>query len=288
MLPPAPAHRPPANRQSAYPHAVIDTHCHLTFPDFAGRIDEVLDNARAMGVTGAITISTTSHDAEDIRMVLEGRDNVWCSAGVHPLYSDKGPHDWNAVRALADHPRCVAFGELGLDNHYDRPPGDLQRAVLAEQLAHLERWKANGTQKAVVLHCREAFDDLIPILRATTLDPTRFVFHCFTGGPGDARKALDLGAMISFTGVVTYKNAPEVAEAAALVPLDRIMCETDAPFLSPEPKRGVRPCEPGFTSYTARRIAQIKNIDFDQFHRAINENTERFFGIRVPEASPSA
>lgn len=268
--------------------AVIDTHCHLTFPDFAGRIGEVLADARRLGVTGAITISTTAADAEAIRSVVDSHEHVWCSAGVHPLYADKGPHDWDAIRSLAEHPKCVAFGELGLDNHYDRPPSDVQRRVLADQLARLERWKSEGLAKPVVLHCREAFDDLIPILRETSLDPARFVFHCFTGGPDDARKALDFGAMISFTGVVTYRNAPEVAQAAALVPLDRIMCETDAPFLSPEPKRGVRPCVPGFTRYTAERIAQIKGIGFDDFHAAINDNTERFFGIRVPDAASSS
>ncbi|MEZ6242301.1 MAG: TatD family hydrolase [Phycisphaerales bacterium] len=267
---------------------MIDTHCHLTFPDFAGRIDEVLDEARGLGVTGAITISTTSHDAEAIRNVVDSHDNVWCSAGVHPLYSDKGPHDWDAIHRLARHPKCVAFGELGLDNHYSKPPSEVQRRVLADQLARLEQWKSEGLAKPVVLHCREAFDDLIPILRETSLDPSRFVFHCFTGTPEDARKALDFGAMISFTGVVTYKNAPEVAEAAALVPLDRIMCETDAPFLSPEPKRGVRPCVPGFTRYTAEHVAKIKGLPFNEFHSAINANTERFFGIQIPQGSGRA
>ncbi|MFI4896262.1 MAG: TatD family hydrolase, partial [Phycisphaerales bacterium JB059] len=140
----------------------------------------------------------------------------------------------------------------------------------------------------IVLHCREAFDDLIPILKATTLDPERFVFHCFTGSPGDARKALDFGAMISFTGVVTYKNAKEVAEAATLTPLDRILCETDAPVLSPEPRRGTRPCVPAYTALTARYIASLKGVPFDELHHAINANTERFFGIRVPEASATA
>jgi len=267
---------------------VIDTHCHLTFPDFAGRIDEVLEEARSAGVTGAITISTTSQDAESIQAIAEAHENVWCSSGVHPLYADRGPHDWGAIRRLAEHPKCVAFGELGLDNHHSKPPINLQRKVLGEQLAHIETWKADGLELPVVLHCRMAFADLIPVLRETTLDPERFVFHCFTGGPDDARMALDLGAMISFTGVVTYKNAAEVREAAALVPLDRIMCETDAPFLSPEPKRGVRPCVPAFTMLTARHVASIKGVAFDEFHQAINANTERFFGIRVPEAPAPA
>ena len=267
---------------------MIDTHCHLTFPDFAGRMDEVLEEARAAGVTGAITISTTHRDAEAVRLLAETYDNVWCTTGVHPLYADQGPHDWGVIRRLAEHPRCVAFGELGLDNHYDKPDPVTQREVLAEQLAHLEAWKREGLELPVVLHCREAFDDLIPILKATTLDPERFVFHCFTGGPADARKALDFGAMISFTGVVTYKNAREVSEAAALTPLERVLCETDAPFLSPEPKRGTRPCVPAYTALTARHVASLKGVPFDEFHGAINANTERFFGIRVPEASASA
>lgn len=267
---------------------MIDTHCHLTFPDFAGRLDEVMDEARRAGVTGAITISTTSQDAESVRLLAESHEHVWCSAGVHPLYADKGPHDWDAIRALAQHPKCVAFGELGLDQHHAKPPINLQQKVLAEQLARLESWKADGLELPVVLHCREAFDDLIPILKATTLDPEKFVFHCFTGGPLQARQCLDFGAMLSFTGVVTYKNAKEVAEAAALAPLDRVMCETDAPFLSPEPKRGVRPCVPAFTALTARHIASLRGLPFDEFHDAINANTERFFAIRVPEAPAPA
>jgi TatD DNase family protein len=158
----------------------------------------------------------------------------------------------------------------------------VQRAVLAEQLSYIEgvrRGDLAVAGKPVVLHCREAFDDLIPVLRASTLDPTRLVFHCFTGGPGDARKALDLGAFISFTGVATYRNAAEVREAVRLVPSDRILAETDAPFLSPEPHRGVRPCEPWMASVTARSLAATRGVEFGAFHAQLNENTRRFFGI---------
>ena len=133
--------------------------------------------------------------------------------------------------------------------------------------------------KPVVLHCREAFDDLIPVLRGSGLDTGRMVFHCFTGGPGDVRKALDLGAFVSFTGVATYRNAAEVREAARLVPADRILVETDAPFLSPEPHRGARPCEPWMVSVTARSLAATRGVEFDAFHAQLNENTRRFFGI---------
>lgn len=255
---------------------MIDTHCHLTFPDYAGRVPEVLAAARETGVSGCITISTTTRDCLDALAIAEQFDNVWCTAGVHPLYSDKGPHTWENIRRVAMSPRCVAWGELGLDNHYDKPPRDVQRRVLDEQLAFIESCMP-AIDLPVEVHCREAFDDLIPILARTRLRPERFVFHCFTGNPADARKILDFGASISFTGVVTYKNAPEVREAMRLVPIDRLMVETDAPFLSPEPHRGVRPNEPKFAAVIARRIAEERGTPWPEFHDAINRNTARFF-----------
>ena len=259
---------------------MIDTHCHLTFPDFADRVDETLGHAASLGVDGCITISTTVPDALAALTIAEQHERVWCSAGVHPLYADEGPHDWAQLRRLAESDRCVAWGELGLDNHYDRPPRDIQDSVLAEQLDSIEEahglW---GRSLPVILHCREAFGELIPRLRSTSLDPTRFVFHCFTGGPADARACLDFGAMISFTGVATYANAPEVREAARLVPVDRIMVETDAPFLSPVPVRGKRPCMPGYARHTAEALADLRGESWEDFHGAINANTARFFGI---------
>ncbi|MGP1272775.1 MAG: TatD family hydrolase [Phycisphaerales bacterium] len=262
---------------------MIDTHCHLTFPDFDGRTDDVLAEARRHGVTGVITISTTSQDCRAALEIACRHDRVWSTSGVHPLYADRGEHDWNAVLACAQDPRCVAWGELGLDRHYPDPPLDRQRRVLADQIAVIESARDTagrpGLGKPVVIHCREAFDELIPVLRSSEISPDRCVFHCFTGGAAEARAVLDFGAMLSFTGVVTYRNAREVRAAAAIVPLDRLMCETDAPYLSPEPKRGVRPCEPWMASLTARFLAQLRGEAWDAFHHAINRNTERFFGI---------
>ncbi len=264
---------------------MIDTHCHLTFPDFAGRVDEVLADAADAGVTGAITISTTTRDCLDALAVAERYERVWCSAGVHPLYSDGGrdglPHEWENLRRVASHPKCVAWGELGLDNHYAKPARELQRRVLAEQLSFIERCStgADAIDLPAVIHCRDAFADLIPILRDSALTPERCVFHCFTGTPADAESVLDFGAWISFTGVVTFANAPLVREAAALVPAGRVMVETDAPFLTPEPHRKVRPNEPKFTVHTARAIADIRGVPFDEFHKQLNENTTRFFGV---------
>jgi len=258
---------------------MIDTHCHLTFPDYEGRIDAVLAAAREWGVTGCITISTTTRDCLDALAIATAHPSVWCTAGVHPLYADKGPHLWDNLRTVASHPKCIAWGELGLDSHYDHPPKELQRAVLDEQLAFIE---SSGIVKPVEVHCRKAFAELIPILKRTSLDPGRFVFHCFTGTPDDMRLLLDFGACVSFTGVLTYKNAPEVREAAMLAPLDRIMVETDAPFLSPEPHRGVRPNEPKYVRPIAEKLAEIKGKSFNEMHDILNANTRRFFGIDIP------
>lgn len=261
---------------------MIDTHCHLTFDDYKGREEDVLADAAEAGVTGAVTVSTTTADCGGALALAQRFDRVWCTAGVHPLYSDKGPHDWDRLAEVAAAPECVAWGELGLDNHYDKPPGDVQRGALAEQLALIERQRSDPDapiDKPIVLHCREAYSELIGELRKTSLDPSRFVFHCFTGGPDEAREVLDFGAWISFTGVVTFKNAPQVREAAKLVPNDRIMAETDAPFLTPAPHRKVKPNEPRFAIVVAKALAEIRGEAWDDFHARINRNTERFFGI---------
>lgn len=260
---------------------MIDTHCHLSFPRLAEQVDEILEACAEAGVRGLITIATTSAGGSENLAIARAHEHVWCSAGVHPLYADE-PIDWAAVRAVGEDPLCVAWGELGLDNFHKKPPIDVQQPVLEEQLAQLEAWTAEGLAKPVVLHCRDAYEELIPILAASTLPPERFVFHCFTGDPEDARSVLDFGAMLSFTGVVTYKNASEVADAAALVPEDRIMVETDAPYLSPEPLRGTHPNLPQYVVHTARFIAERRGVDPAAFEAVLDQNAERFFGITLP------
>jgi TatD DNase family protein len=274
---------------------VIDTHCHLTFPEFEGRVPEVLARAAMHGVTGCITISTTPANAEESLALATAHPNVWCTAGVHPGYSaevwdERSPAMWQRLARVAAHPRCVAWGELGLDNHWPDPPRAKQDVVLAEHLeciaATHSAWAAStGRRLPIVIHCREAFDDLLPILKASALPPDRFVFHCFTGTIDEARRVLDFGAMISFTGIATYKNAAEVMDAAKLTPLDRLMIETDAPFLPPEPHRKARPCEPWMASVTAAAIAAARGLALGDFLAAIDANTERFFGITVPTST---
>jgi len=263
---------------------VIDTHCHLNFPDFdpdryPGGVDAVLAKAAAKGVDGYITVSTTTHAATELLSLANRYERVWCSAGVHPLYSDEGPHDWEAMRRVGEHRKCVAWGELGLDNHYTKPPRAVQHEVLADQLGHIEQWAAGGLVKPVIIHCRDAFADLLPILRAAQIPGDRYVFHCFTGTADDVRKVLDFGSYVSFTGVVTYKNAQNVRDAAVLVPADRIMIETDSPFLAPEPHRTTRPCEPWMASVTARAVATLRGVAWEEFEGQINRNTRAFFGI---------
>ena len=275
---------------------MIDTHCHLTFSDFTGKIGQTLDDAAVAGVSGCITISTTTLDCLDALAIAHSHDRAWCTSGVHPLYSDTQDahaghragttHIWENLKRVASDPKCVGWGELGLDNHYPTPAPEIQRRVLDEQLAFIESVNHAGPGGIgkpdglpIVIHCREAFDDLLPILRRTKLPPERFVFHCFTGTPEDMRQLLDFGAWASFTGVLTYPNAPEVREAAKLIPLDRVMVETDAPFLPPVPFRGKRPCLPAYTAYTARALAELRAIPFEDFHHQLNTNTNAFFNI---------
>jgi TatD DNase family protein len=261
---------------------MFDTHCHLTSREYAiapGNIDRILTEAHEAGVYGAITVATTSSDCLAARDLATKHPNIWFSAGVHPLHSDE-PINWNDVASAAGDPRCVAWGELGLDNHYDRPLRKVQDKVLADELALIES-KRPSIDKPIIVHCRDAFDELLSIFRAAPFDPSRYVFHCFTGGPDDARQVLDFGAWISFTGIVTFQNAPQVAQAAKLVPLDRMMVETDAPFLTPEPMRKVRPNEPKFVVHTARRLAELRGMQYAEMERQLDQNAEKFFGIPV-------
>ncbi|MFK7960457.1 MAG: TatD family hydrolase [Phycisphaerales bacterium] len=263
---------------------MYDTHCHLTFDHYDEIRGAVLDRAVAAGVRGVITVSTTSDDALRTAELAASDPRVWCTAGVHPLYSDQ-PVDWSVIRACAARPRCVAWGELGLDGHYDRPPKDVQLAVLTDHLEVIESARADGIDKPVVVHCRKAFDALIPRLAESSIPPDRFVFHCFTGTPDNMRALLDFGASVSFTGVVTFGSAPEVREAAKLVPDDRVMVETDAPFLAPEPHRKQFPNEPALVVHVARTLAKVRGVDASDFERTLDANAERFFGLSPSPAS---
>ncbi|MBA4119568.1 MAG: hypothetical protein C0513_02565 [Isosphaera sp.] len=297
LLPTCPAcgvcNRVQAARAAVAPEAaillpVIDTHCHLTFPELRGDVPGVMAEAASLGVGGAITISTTTRDCVEALAVARSHPRVWCSAGVHPLYSDQGPHDWDAMLAVARDPRCVAWGELGLDRHHAQPPLALQREVLEEQLGFIgacaRGQRGPALDLPVVIHCRQAFAELIPVLRSSGLDPRKMVFHCFTGTQDEARAVLDLGAMLSFTGVVTYKNAAELRDVVRLVPDGRFMLETDAPFLSPEPRRSERPCRPAMVGHTAHAIAAARSVPLSAVIAQTDAAALGFFGPAIAPA----
>jgi len=284
-----PALRTPAGQptDALVESPVIDTHCHLTFPDFAGRTEQVLAAAGKAGVTGAICIATGEHDAAEVMALAHKHARVWHSSGVHPCYTHL-PHDLAEIARCANSTKCVAWGELGLDRAHAKPDFTLQIPVLHAQL-QLIAAMPHGDLRArlpIVLHCREAFADLLPILKQSGIDGSRFVLHCFTGSPADMDQILQAGFMASFTGVCTYKNAAALREAIALCPVERMMVETDAPYLSPEPVRGMRPCEPAFVAHTARKLAELKQMPFEDFHTTINANTQRFFNLPVDAFSP--
>ncbi|MBU6413073.1 MAG: TatD family hydrolase [Planctomycetes bacterium] len=262
---------------------MIDTHCHLTFPDFAGKTRATLDQARQHGVSACVSISTTTADClEALALAKAFTGEIFCTSGIHPLHSHEGPHEWGNLLTVIRDERCVAWGELGLDRHYTEPDQRTQRAILDEHLALIKSatdLAGRSIVKPVVIHCREAFAELIPILRDSGIDPSRFVFHCFTGTPKDMALLLDFGAYVSFTGVITYKNARDIREAARLAPIGRILVETDAPFLSPDPHRSVRPCAPWMTSVSAKALAVALDMAFEELHDHLRANTARFFGL---------
>jgi TatD DNase family protein len=266
---------------------LIDTHCHLTFDDLAPQVDAVLERARAAGVRRVITVSTTVADARKSLELTASRPAVFLAAGIHPHEAAKTtPDDLAALADLhrgrwsnsAATGRLVAIGETGLDFHYDFATPEQQEAVFRH---HIEL--ARETGRPLVIHAREAEQRVCDILSEYPELAERVAFHCFSGDPELARRVLDLGFLLSFTGVVTFKNAGAIRESARLAPADRILIETDAPFLTPEPIRQQRPCEPAFVVHTARFLANLRAEPFEVLAAATTANAERFFKLPVEQ-----
>lgn len=246
-----------------------DSHCHL---QYEGVPAEALAAAAAAGVGRVICVGTdAAYSAAGIEVARAHPGTVWATVGLHPHDASNGV---DTIVGLLGEPEVVGVGECGLDYFYDHSPREVQRAAFATQVG-----LANERGLALVIHTREAWDDTFDILRAEGV-PARTVFHCFTGGPDEARRSLDTGAALSFSGIVTFKNAGDVRAAAALAPLDRILVETDAPYLTPVPHRGT-PNEPAFVALVGAAVADAKGVAVEDIEAATWANTAAIFGLPV-------
>lgn len=249
---------------------LIDTHCHL---DMLGDIDEVLGRATAAGVDTIVTIGESLATSEAAIEIAGAHANVYASVGLHPHHAkDRTDALMTRLRELAALPKVVAIGEAGLDYHYDNSPRPDQRAAFAEQVR-----LAHETSLALVIHTRDAWDDTFAILRDEGV-PERTVFHCFSGGASEAERSLEIGAYLSFSGIVTFPKGGDLREAAAVAPLEKIVVETDAPFLAPVPHRG-RPNEPAYVIHTAAQIAEVHGVTADAVATATSVNARRLFAL---------
>ena len=253
---------------------LVDSHCHLDFPDFDADRDDVVARAHAAGVMTMVTISTRVAKFARLKEIASRYDNIWCSIGTHPHNAAEEP-DVTAeqlAEIAAREPRVVAIGEAGLDYHYDNSPREAQREGFLRHIA-----AARMTQLPLVIHARDADDDIATILEDEAgKGAFPFVLHCFSSGAGLARRGLALGGYVSFSGILTFKNSDAIRAVAAEVPMERLLVETDAPYLAPPPHRGRRN-EPAYVIETAKVLASLKNVDEAALAGATTDNFHRLF-----------
>ncbi|ABE39947.1 TatD-related deoxyribonuclease [Rhodopseudomonas palustris BisB5] len=262
---------------------LIDSHCHLDFPDFADDLDGIVARAAASGVGRMVTISTRVRRLPELLAIAERFPNVYCSVGTHPHHVDEEDGiSADELVALAQHPKVVAFGEAGLDYFYEHGARDAQERGFREHIS-----AARATGLPLVIHTREADADCGKIL-ADEMGKGAFraVLHCYTGGRHLAMQAIDLGLSISFTGILTFKKSQSLRDLAAELPADRVMVETDAPYLAPGKYRGKRN-EPAYVVETAKVLAEIRGVTLDEITRQTTENFFRLFG-KVPPPTATA
>jgi len=254
---------------------MIDTHCHLTFDDYSGTLDKVLERSAAAGVTAWLTVGTTQADSEAAVELARRYENMYAAVGVHPHDAeDVTEQTINRLGSLAQESKVVAVGETGLDFHYNYSPQDVQRSVFARHIRLAEQLGL-----PLIVHSREAFEQTVEILEGSELPAERVVFHCFSGSPRQSRLLAERGFYVSFTGVVTFKNAEEIRAAAKIVPDQRIMLETDCPFMSPAPMRNQRPNEPALMVHTAAKLAEIRGTEIADFEFQTTQNAQTFFKL---------
>jgi TatD DNase family protein len=262
---------------------LVDSHCHLDFSDLQNRLPDVLAAAAAAGVGRMVTISTHVARVETYRALAEAHENVFCTVGTHPHNAGLEP-DVPAARLveLSAHPRCVAIGEAGLDYHYDMSPRDVQQRVFR---THIDAARQTGLP--LVIHARNADEDMIRILADET-GRGRFsaVLHCYSSGEKLAQVGVDLGLYVSFSGILTFRNSEDIRRIAALVPPDRLLVETDAPYLAPVPFRG-KTNEPAYVAHTAKVLAEVAGVTEAEIARITTANFYRLFAkAAAADAAP--
>jgi TatD DNase family protein len=251
---------------------LVDTHSHLALLKHAP-LTEILARAKAEGVTKMVSVATEESDWESNRSLTASDPNLYYSLGLHP---HEATHWKDCGSRLMDHfdpKKCVAIGEMGLDFYYDHSPREIQIEVFEAQLS-----LSQELNLPVIIHCREAFDELFSSIKKVGLSPRGGVMHCFTGNSDEARRSVDLGLMISFSGILTFKNADPIREAAKVVPEDRLLVETDCPFLAPIPNRG-KPNEPSFLPFTAKALAVVLGKEFSEVASLTTHNAIEFFKL---------
>ncbi|WP_444452055.1 TatD family hydrolase [Rhodobacter capsulatus] len=252
---------------------LVDSHCHLDFPDFAEELPEVVARARAAGVTRMVTICTRLRNVPQVRAISEAYEGVFWAAGTHPMSAAEEPMATvEELVALAAHPKFVGLGETGLDYHYTAESAEIQKVSLC---LHIEA--AQETGLPLIIHSRAADDDMAAILtEGMKRKPFGCVMHCFSSGPELARVTLDLGCYLSMSGVATFPKSQEIRDIFKTAPLDRILLETDAPYLAPPPFRGRRN-EPAYTAHTAKIGAEVFGLSLPDFAAATTANFDRLF-----------
>lgn len=262
---------------------LVDSHCHLDFPDFSAELDTIVARARAAGIGRIVTISTRVKKHAQVLGIAEKFPEIFCSVGTHPHNAhEELDIDTKTLVEFTKHPKIVAIGEAGLDYHYDNSPRAAQAASFRQHIA-----AARETALPLVVHSRDCDTDMAQILREESgkgVFPA--VLHCFTGGSGLAFTAIELGHYVSFTGILTFKNSDALREVAAALPPERILVETDAPYLAPPPHRGKRN-EPAYIMETAKVLAEVRGVSPDEIAQQTTENFFRLFR-KVPRALADA
>ena len=250
---------------------LVDSHCHLDFPDLAGRVDEALALMRENGVTHALCVSVTLQEFPQVRALAERYPNLYASVGVHPDYDNVPQVTEQELVKLANHSRVIAIGETGLDHYRIKGGAEWQRERFR---THIRAARSSG--KPLIVHMRDAAEDTLRIMREEGAPEVGGVMHCFTGTWDVAQAAIDLGFWISFSGIVTFKNAAALRDVARKVPLERMLIETDSPFLAPVPYRG-KTNEPGLVRYVAEEISRLRGISLEEVAAATSSNFFQLF-----------